>query len=242
MRILAAVQGEYGKRIAGNISARSPEGWVTETVVLPKALPLLIDEPDEFLPSRIPAAELLLAMIESEGAAQLVPALAAAAGARAAIVPVDSPAWLPPGLRGQIEREMSRKGIYAVFPRPFCTLTEKTAGYGHNIVPYENELISAFAGCFGRPRLEIITGPEMRILEAEVRRGSPCGSTFHAAEKLSGMAAGDSVPRTGLMVHQYPCLASMQPEEIRKGVFEPFMNISGYVMNEEVEAALNLRR
>lgn len=33
-------------------------------------------------------------------------------------------------------------------------------------------------------------------------------------------------------------LAAMQQEDIDRGVFEPFMNISGYVMNDEVERGL----
>jgi hypothetical protein len=54
---------------------------------------------------------------------------------------------------------------------------------------------------------------------------------------MVGMSVNDVVPRAGLVVHQFPCLASMQQEEIDKGVFEPLMNISGYVMNEGVESA-----
>ena len=46
MKILAAIQGEYGKRIAENISQRMPDDWELETITLPRALPVLIDEPD----------------------------------------------------------------------------------------------------------------------------------------------------------------------------------------------------
>jgi hypothetical protein len=77
-----------------------------------------------------------------------------------------------------------------------------------------------------------------KITSVAVERGSPCGSTHHAAEKMVGMSVNDVVPRAGLIVHQFPCLASMQQEEIDKGIFEPLMNISGYVMNEEIEAEL----
>jgi len=67
-----------------------------------------------------------------------------------------------------------------------------------------------------------------------VERGSPCGSTHHAAEKLAGMAIDKAVIQAGLIVHQFPCLASMQSDEIDKGIFEPVMHISGYVINDEV--------
>jgi hypothetical protein len=239
MKILAAIQGEYGKRIAENVTERMPDDWQLETVTLPRALPVLIDEPEEFLPSGIPSADLLLGLIESDGAAQLVPALARISGAKSVIVPVDNPVWLPLGLQGQIEQEMMRDGIKSVYPKTFCTLTENSAGYRSKTVPYDDEVISLFARYFGRPKLTILLDDSgENITSVAVERGSPCGSTHHAAEKMVGMSVNDVVPRAGLIVHQFPCLASMQQEEIDKGIFEPLMNISGYVMNEEIEAEL----
>ena len=236
MKILAASQGEYGKRIIGHLKEYAPDDWTIETVTLPPRLPMVIDEPEDFLPSNVPEAELLLALIESDGAAQLVPALAKLCGARAVIVPVDDPSWLPPGLQSQIEREMSQAGVGAVFPRTFCTLTESSAGFRSNAYSYYNELIAAFGRHFGRPKLRIeIDGAGKKITAVEVERGSPCGSTHHLADKLVGMAVEEAVPRAGLIVHQFPCLASMQQDEIEPGVFEPLMVVSGYVANDEVE-------
>jgi hypothetical protein len=239
VKILAAVQGDYGKRIVGNISQRMPDDWGLETITLPRTLPVLIDDPEEFLPSGIPTAGLLLGLIESDGAAQLIPAVACISRVKSVIVPVDDPSWLPLGLQGQIEQEMARDGIKSVYPRTFCTLTETCTGYRHNIMTYDDKMISLFARYFGRPKLDItLDHSGEKITAVIVERGSPCGSTCHAAEKMIGMSVDDVVPRAGLIVHQYPCLASMQQEEIDKGVFEPLMNISGYVMNEEIEAEL----
>jgi hypothetical protein len=239
MKILAAVQGEYGKRIAENVSERMPDDWELEMITLPRALPVLIDEPEEFLPSGIPPADLLLGLIESDGAAQLVPALARIGGVKSVIVPVDNQAWLPPGLQSQIEQEMAREGIKSVYPKTFCTLTENSAGYRSNIKPYNDEMISLFARYFGRPKLVITLDDNgEKITSVIVERGAPCGSTYHAAEKMAGMSINDVVPGAGLAVHQFPCLASMQQEEIDKGIIEPLMNVSGYVMNEEIETEL----
>lgn len=241
MRILAAIQGEYGKRIAENVTRRMPDDWTLETITLPRALPVLIDEPEEFLPSEIPAADLLLGLIESDGAAQLVPAIARISGVKSVIVPVDNSAWLPLGLQNQLDQEMARDGIKSVYPKTFCTLTEDSSGYRSNTVPYDDEMISSFTRYFGRPKLVItLDGSGENIATVVVERGSPCGSTCHAAEKMAGMSVNDVMPRAGLIVHQFPCLASMQQDEIDKGVFEPLMNISGYLMNEEVEAKLKL--
>jgi hypothetical protein len=236
MHILAAVQGDYGKRIVRHIKEFSPEDWVVQTMTIPRALPLVIDEPEEFLPSNVESAELLLVLVESEGASQLVPALAKLCGTRAVLVPVDNPSWLPLGLQNQIQQELSRAGVSSVFPKTFCTLTEKNAGFCSNARPYDIEIITSFARYFGKPRLKLVLDQQgEKITAVNVERGSPCGSTHHVAEKLVGMAVKEVVPLAGLLVHQYPCLASMQQDEIDKGIFEPVMNISGYVMNDEIE-------
>jgi hypothetical protein len=239
MRILSAVQGDYGKRIVRHIKEFSPEDWIVEIMTIPRALPLVIDEPEEFLPSDVESAELLLALIESEGASQLVPALAKLCGARAVLVPVDNPAWLPLGLQNQIQQELSRAGVSSVFPKTFCTLTEKIAGFHSYARPYDVEAIASFARYFGKPRLKLVLDQQgEKIVAVNVERGSPCGSTHHVAEKLVGMAVKEVVPLAGLIVHQYPCLASMQQDEIDKGMFEPVMNISGYVMNDEIKRSI----
>jgi len=239
MRILAAVQGDYGRRIIEYLKVWSPKEWIVQTVAIPRALPVVIDEPDEFLPSDVAHAELLLALVESEGAAQLVPALARLCRAKASIVPVDSPTWLPLGLQNQIQQELGKAGVSAVFPKTFCTLTESSTGFRSNAQFYDDEVIASFARHFGRPRLTLrVDEKGEKIMSVTVERGSPCGSTRHVAEKLVGMAVKEAVPRAGLIVHQYPCLASMQQDEIDKGVSEPVMNISGYVMNDEIEREL----
>ncbi len=218
MHILAAVQGEYGKRIAENVKKHMPDDWTLDVIEMPRALPMLVDEPEEFLPSEIPSADLLLGLIESDGAAQLIPALARLSGVKAAIVPVDNPAWLPMGLQNQIEQEMADTGVYSIFPRTFCTLCENSTGYKSNAVTYTNELISSFAEFFGQPKVKITLDDDgTMIAGVEVMRGAPCGSTYHVAGKLTGMAAAEAVPKAGLIAHQFPCLASMQQDEIDKG-------------------------
>jgi len=236
MQILVATQGPYGERILKHLKACSPSGWSITAITLPPSLPLVIDDPVEFLPSNIPQAELLIAMVESDAGAQLIPELARLCGVKAAIVPVDNPAWLPLGLQNQIEQELNRAGVSVVFPKTFCTLTETGTGYRRKIRPYSDKLIAAFAQHFGRPRLHLTIDPVNRkITSVTVERGSPCGSTHHTAQRLVGMDASDVVPKAGLFVHQFPCLASMQEDEIDTGILEPLMVISGYVMNEEAE-------
>ncbi len=234
MRILALHQGIYGQRIMQNIARAVVPGWTVQGLPLPRALPLVIDEPDDFLPSSIPAADLVLAMSESPEAAQLVPAFVRRAGAKAVIMPVDSSAWLPPGLRSQLQEEIARAGAAAVFPKTFCTLTENSSGYGPETVPHQAGPAAEFAARFGRPRLRIETDGKF-IAGVTIDRGAPCGSTRAVAERLVGVAIAEATPQAGLFAHHYPCLASMAMEP--NG--ETLMHISGHVVNEQVARQLD---
>jgi hypothetical protein len=173
-------------------------------------------------------------MGESPESAQLFPAIVERAGAAAVIAPVDNSAWLPPGLRNQVGREIARLGVAAVFPRTFCTLDETSHGFGADIERYDNELIARFAARFGRPAMRVFVDSRDRIDRVEVTRSAPCGSTHLVAMKLAGVPAGEAVPQAGLHAHHYPCLASMAMEPGG----ETLMHISGHVVNEEVARRL----
>ena len=81
MRILAVVQGHYGQRMVDNIQQRGPDHWELETFRPPPALPIIVDDPEDFLPPALPQAELALTLIENPTTAQLIPAMTAAATA-----------------------------------------------------------------------------------------------------------------------------------------------------------------
>ncbi len=238
MRILVLCQGHYGERIIEHIKKRGPQEWVLEVITPPRVLPMVIDEPEEFLPSNIPQADLLLAMSEPPETAQLVPAIARLSKVEAVIMPVDNSAWLPPGLKNQLQSDIVKTGVSVVFPKTFCTLTEETASYGGDIERYNSRCIAHFARYFGRPKLKIKVDVQSgRIIDVRVERSAPCGSTHYVAEKLVGVPVNEAIPQAGLHAHHYPCLASMQMEP--NG--ETLMHISGYVVNDEVKRELGSR-
>ena len=149
---------------------------------------------------------------------------------------IDNSAWLPAGLKNQLKRELTEIGVTSVFPKTFCTLTESRAGFGRKAEPYENEYIASFARHFGKPKMKVKVDSKSRtIMEIVVERGAPCGSTHFTAQRLVGMTIDEAVPQAGLIAHTYPCLASMQNEQIDNDLFEPLMHVSGYVMNESVK-------
>ncbi len=239
MRILAVVQGKWGQRFVDNIRSRCPEDWTIETYRPPAMLPVILDYPEEFLPPTLPQVDMVLAFTESPMSAQLIPAIARLSGAMAVLCPIDNSAWMPEGLKNQLQRELEQMGVESAFPKTFCTLTEETAGYRRAAQPYTSRLISEFARYFGRPKLKLTVNPETGIIERiEVVRGSPCGATHYMASKLEGTSVEDAVPRAGLLSHQYPCLASMEREMIDDRLEDTLMHVSGFLMNEEMEEKL----
>jgi len=226
MRILALCQGPYGKRIVEHIAKSGPQDWKIEVFNPPGSLPVVIDDPGEFLPPEI---------LQAPQTAQLVPAIVRLSGVKAVIMPVDNSSWLPPGLKIQIEEEIVNMGVTAVFPKPFCTLTERTAGFGDDVESHEGQHVASFAAHFGKPKLKIKTDVQgEKIAAIKVERSAPCGSTHRVAAKLIGVAISEAVPQAGLYALHYPCLASMAME--RTG--DTLMHISGHVVNEEVNREL----
>lgn len=236
MRVLIIEQGPYGDRIARNVKARCPEGWKVQSFKLTTALPPLIDDPEEFLPSELPQADLIVFLSETEQSPQLIPDIVEMTGATGVIAPVDNSQWVPMGLKNQIQRELSTKSVGSAFPKTFCTLTEESYGYRHAAESYESNVIADFAKHFGRPKFIITVNPETKLIEsAEVVRGAPCGSSHHTAQGLIGLHADEVIPKAGLICHHFPCQASMQQEQIDKVLYDTLMHLSGYVVNEEIE-------
>jgi hypothetical protein len=199
MRILLAIQGHYGQRIADNIRKYGPADWKVYPYAFPQDLPAIIDDADAFLPKELPAADLLISLGEHPGVAQMIPDMVERSGAKAVIAPADNRAWLPPGLARQIKQKLKSTGVEMVYPVPFCTLTEKDS---------QNQHIKEFAKYFGRPEVDTELDKD-RIKRVAVIRGAPCGCSPYVADGLVGVWERDAIEKAGLLHHQYPCLSTM---------------------------------
>jgi hypothetical protein len=233
MRIFSVVQGQYGQRIAENIRAHGPRGWTLECW-RPPDLPAVVDDPEPYLPLHVPPADLILALGESSAAAQLIPDIGRRAGAQAVIAPADHAAWLPEGLVRQVQERLNRIGIEAVFPRPFCSLTEDGYNLRHQRVAYANPWISEFARHFGRPVFRIRCDDGI-LKEVEVERDAACGCGQYVAGQLEGILVGEALLKAGILHHHYPCLAGMTVE---RGLGDTLLHLSGQVMRQAVEAEI----
>ena len=218
-----------------NIRKNGPTDWAVEVFQAPRALPPIIDEPEEFLPEELPPADLVLYFGESAATAQLLPAIARLAGAEAVIAPIDNSAWFPPGLANQIKGELTALGVASVFPKPFCTLTEDSYGYRRSAEGYDNGLIASFARHFGMPQVEVTVDANTKQIErVEVVRDAGCGNTRHVAQGLLGVSVEDAEFEAGMLHHHYPCLASMNREWIDDRLEDTLMHVAGYIIKDDV--------
>jgi len=234
LRLFVLFQEHYGQRILENIRRFAPEAWMVEAWRAPSALPLVVDDPLKFLPMYLPAADLVLSLGEGASVAQILPSVVERVGARAVIVPVDNVAWLPDVLVRQLRVRLRELGVTAVFPKPFCSLTERSYNVRQQAVSFEDPWISEFTRCFGRPAFRIKCDGR-QIVKVDVERDAACGCARAVARQLVGVDVREAIVQAGLFHQYYPCLATMG---VDPGLGKPLARASGDFMRQAVEVAV----
>lgn len=233
LRVLAITQGRYGQRIVENIRRHAPEHWQVQQWIAPPSLPSVADEARDVLPPMLPASDLILSLGESPSVAVLLPDVTKMTGARGVIAPVDNAAWLPAGLINQLHEWLAQIGVTAVFPKPFCSLTENEYNIRECRLKYMDGPISEFARHFGKPALHVSLDEKTGAIgSVEVLRDSACGCTRYVAEKLTGVSVDQIELQAGMLHHHFPCLASMT---IDPDYNDALMNVSGYILQEVIK-------
>jgi hypothetical protein len=223
MKVLFVTQGKYGERIADNVANRRPDGWEIARLPLSPRLPIVIDDPDAVLPPSIPAADLLVSLHESPGAAELIPDIAEKCGAAAVLAAVDDRAACPPGLQNQVRKRLDRLGVAVAFATPLC-------GFDGGPHPH----LVAFAEKFGRPRMRIAADGD-RVGSVTVERDCPCGAAGFVASVLPGTRLSEAADTGALRHHHHPCMASMEIDPDRN---DTLMHLSGYIFRAAINSAL----
>jgi hypothetical protein len=234
LRMFVLYQGHYGERILQHVRRFAPTSWFVEAWRAPSDLPPVVDAPLTFLPLELPDVHLVLSVAQVASVAQLVPSVVERTGARSVIVPADNGAWLPDGLARQLRTQLSEAGVTAVFPKPFCSLTEDTYNVRQHRVSYDDPWIAEFAHCFGQPVLSVVC-ESGRIMDVEVKRDTACGSARAVARELVGESLDEAVQRAGLLHHHSPCSAAMR---VDPSLGEPLIQVAGDLMRRAVRRAL----
>lgn len=234
LRILAVTQGLWGERIAEHLIANAPPHWSVDTWGAPRALPPIVDDPEDFLPADLPEVDLILSLGEVGGLAQLIPAAASRTGAQAVIAPIDRQEALPAGLARQLQTWLEQIDVACICPKPFCSLTTSSYNRPPLKQSYDHPTIQQFAEHFGRPEFEAnVEGG--RISAIEVTRDSACGCAQHVAENLVGTPVADAVEEAGLLHHHFPCLASMGKDADYN---DTLMHVSGNFLKDSLKEEL----
>jgi hypothetical protein len=201
----------------------------------PSELSEFIDNPEEYMPRKLPKADICLASGLHQDLLLELPQHIKNAGINALIVPIEDWHEVPMGIRKQMKEKCREIGIECAFPKPFCTLEPEK----------DKPTISRFIEetKVGRPMLEISTtkiGKEV-VEYAAVRRSAPCGSTWYVARKLAGVSIKQSVLYDAIAKahHSYPCTATMVTDPETK---EPILHIGGFTIRQEVEKALEKKK
>ncbi len=198
----------------------------------PAELPAFIDNPEDYMPRKLPKADICLASGLHKDLLLELPQHIKNAGIKALIAPIEDWQEVPLGIKNQLEEKCRELRLECVFPKPFCTLEpEKDKP---TILRFIEETK------VGRPLLEISTmkiGKDEVIEYASVRRSAPCGSTWYVARKLAGVSTKQDVLYDAIAKahHSYPCTATMVTDPETK---EPILHIGGFTIREEVEKAL----
>ncbi len=199
-------------------------------------LPAFIDNPEEYMPKKLPPADICLASGLHKDLLLELPNHLKAAGVKALIAPIEDWQEVPMGIRKQLENRCAELGLECAFPKPFCALEPEE----------DKPTITRFIQetRVGRPLLEVTLRmvDKKEVIEcAVVRRSAPCGSTWYIARKLAGVPTKkeelyDAIAKAH---HSFPCTATMSTDPETK---EPILHIGGFTIREEVEKAIEKER
>jgi hypothetical protein len=136
----------------------------------------------------------------------------------------------------QVGGWLAEIGVTAVFPTPFCSLTETTYNAYRRMQAYDAPLVAEFARYFGLPTFALTCGSDETsattiVTPAAVLRDSPCGCAHHVAAGLVGVDVEEAEHVAGMRHHHYPCLASMA---IVPDYNDTLMHVSGHLLRDEV--------
>jgi hypothetical protein len=231
MRILAAIQGPCGQRIADNIRRNAPSHWNVSIWRAPPLIPPDRESLARLLPRVLPAADLVLGLGESIQMTYLMPEIVARSGARALLVPIENNRWVPERAMRFLEKAMEGAGVAVAFPKPFCSLTMRTYNEASWRVVYQDAHIAEFARYFGRPELRILFDDTRCVTRCEVRRDVACGFAQLMADHLVGTPLDqvENLASELLQEHKCPNGTLIDPD-----YRAPLLSIADLIVREAV--------
>jgi hypothetical protein len=202
-RFLSHIRGEEGYCHACGDGCRSCRAGydldfsdsISGILEVPETLPVMIDDPQEFLPEIVPDHDVLVAVGVNEEVLKAF--VETHPVARGVIVPIEGSSWISPYAVDTISKICKKNGVECAFPKPFCSFDPET------------EVLKAFRREFriGKPDIEyrieggVITG-------TKVRCSAPCGATYFTARRLEKRRLDEDLTFViDSALSAYPCTA-----------------------------------
>ncbi|MFW9909072.1 MAG: DUF166 domain-containing protein [Candidatus Thorarchaeota archaeon] len=238
MRIAAVYGDVFAERVLGNLisfknfctgcepvcsECRKTYGSFVGDIVgaqkVESVSPTIIEDPEEYFKDiRLTECDILLVVAIHHDLLASIDILVEATGAKAVLVPIEDPSWVPPGLREQVRETLNKMGVESAFPKPFCTLE---LGEGKLI----DEFIETYK--LGRP-VHFVDMKGQFIAEIGPLRSAPCGCTWYVSQKIRGKSISDTdalFDEIAKAHHSYPCTASMAKD---REVGDALLHVAGY--------------
>lgn len=188
---------------------------IAGVITFPAVLPAIVEEPQNYLPDRVPSHDILISLAVNEEL--LIAFIRRFLRAKGIVVPIEESDWISPNAILTISRLCKTKGIEVAFPKPFCSFD-----------PHEGTVLDAFRKTFriGKPRIDFET-VEDRIVGARVVCSAPCGATYYTARLLTGSAADEECDRiVERSLSCYPCTAGhMIDSEFKDSIMHQAGNV-----------------
>jgi hypothetical protein len=206
---------DFSNRIAGHLQ-------------LPVLTNQFIDDPDDYLHGLLPVHDITIAINIHNDLLVEIPRLAAQAGSKALIVPVEHPDWLGRWTKEELEEACKTMGLEFAAPKPFCNLTADPDSY---IGRFMNEFR------IGRPILDL-TVENGVIKKADVVQSAPCGATYYLARILESRKADETIIQVACKgLSSYPCTASTKIDSEFK---DSITHAANYIMIDILNDRLGL--
>lgn len=185
-------RGKYGKRLIETILSQTDFEVVSADI--PANIPEFIEDPALFLEKLnlnkdVFNADSIITYSMHPDLTPEIAKLAGKGGVHALIVPGGA-SRAPIAELDEISKQYD---MYIEVDDICCTLKPNSAA-------------PEFTSEFGSPVLDIKTH-DGKVVDVNVIRGAPCGSTWKMAQKLIGTSVSDAPARAGLLIQQYPCRA-----------------------------------
>ncbi|RLE57204.1 MAG: hypothetical protein DRJ40_02480 [Thermoprotei archaeon] len=198
-------------------------------------LPSVIDEPEKYLPERLPSVDIVVATGLHSDLYLALPDLLRKSDVKALIVFREDPQDAPYGVIKDLEDTCRSYGIEFATAKPACSL----------IPDPKMSIITRFVREFrvGRPliKIECIDGVFKRV---EVIVSTPCGCTWFVARNLldyrfqpNERGILDLRKRAFMLHHTYPCKASMEWD---RELGDSLMHIASFICAESVFQGLGM--